>query len=88
MTTQKYITLTPGQLDYLLAKAVKQGIAEYRRSMQSELISQREAFRRYGKACVLQLVAKGEVTGRRAGTSVNSKVLYDACEITNALMAR
>lgn len=45
-------------------------------------LSQREAFAEFGKAFVLDAVAKGKVTVIRKGNAGNSKKLYSRAELT------
>jgi len=85
MIQQKLIALTPSQLQALVAQAVEQGIAAYIAKRDEEQISQREAYRRWGRSRVDALIKSGAIQGTRNGGSANSKKYYNAHDIAAAL---
>lgn len=81
------VTLDAEALRLLLEAAATTAVAFERRRVEpsADLISQNEAWRRYGRRVVANWVKGGRVKQhRRAGKSANSKILYSAAELLTA----
>ncbi|MGV8135867.1 MAG: hypothetical protein AB2L20_11690 [Mangrovibacterium sp.] len=64
------------------------GAANYAKQIgKKDLISQKDAYRRFGAIKIKLLVKMKMISSQRAGTAANSKKLYSIAEILSALKA-
>jgi hypothetical protein len=64
------------------------GAANYAKQIaKKDLISQKEAYRRFGAVKIKLLAKMGLINSQRAGAAANSKKLYSIAEILGALKA-
>lgn len=77
------ITLTAAQLSKLLTDAAEAGAAKVLARLQpkTDLVSQHEAWRQFGRKTVEGWVADGLIIPRRTGSSRNSKLVYSLSEL-------
>lgn len=80
------MTLTMSELEALLNAAAERAAGRVlaRLAPQSDLISQNEAWRTYGRGVVERLVESGSVSPRRVGPHDNSKKMYSRTELETA----
>lgn len=80
------ITLELYELKNLCSEMAELGAANYVKQTKPsvDLISQREAYRLFQESRVKRWVQKGFITGRRGGSSANSKVLYSMADLMAA----
>lgn len=83
-----YYVLTDFDLGNITAKAYAAGMVEATRIQQpsTDLITQREACRRYGTRNMKRWEDAGLVKGKRTGPSANNSVRFSVSEIARAMM--
>lgn len=77
------ITLELYELKNLCKDMAELGAANYAKMLfpAKDLISQREAYRQFGEACVKDWLHRGLVNKVRNGSTKNSKILYSRAEL-------
>lgn len=77
------IQLNPHQLKMLLQSAAEVAVASYRAQLdpKGDMLSQREAYARFGEGRVKRWKAEGKATPRRMGAHQNSAVRYSHAEL-------
>lgn len=74
------------ELKNICMEMAELGVANYIRNTTpaKDLISQREAYRRFQECRVKRWVTNGIITGSRGGSSLRSKVLYSLADLMAA----
>lgn len=83
-----YHLLTPFDIRNITAQAFAAGMVEATRIQQpsTDLITQREACRRYGTRNIKRWEENGLVKGQRTGPSANNSVKFSVSEIARAMV--
>ena len=83
-----YYILTPFDIRTITAQAYAAGLVEATRIQQpsTDLITQREACRRYGTRNIKRWEDAGLVKGQRTGPSANNSVKFSVSEIARAMI--
>lgn len=78
----RIVVLAEDDVEALIERAVMTGI----RKAMSPCVSRRQAEKEYGRSTISDLIKKGLIKGRKAGTASNAKMVFDREEIERAIM--